>query len=326
MNPDRTPGEIAAERILADPDFMRRHLNDDLAAVALLGRTGAQADPIADEVGLVESIRSAADRIGFASPIEAAAEVKRRLIELPVSERVDGTAMKAYHDAASRTIHDGGLDSHSSLSDGTRVLEFHRQGQDTDLVSIALSARVRVEHEGSVYLDGFGWPCAPGRPVHTFAGSAEDDLAQALSDLHDPNVPLDRAMLLLLGAAQRESGGAGSRQERTMIAERIALRRGELSAYVKQAETYALASAGASWYPACLYRSALENLFEAFLGSASFALVDMEEIEAIDEELRERLPDNEYAVSSAIPSFAPSHHWWWQAAAQGGRGRSDGAT
>ncbi|MFJ9557745.1 hypothetical protein ACIRPH_28375 [Nocardiopsis sp. NPDC101807] len=316
MNSDRTPEEIAAERIVSDPGFAQRRLNEDLIAVAELGRTGSQIDPRTDAVALSEAIRMAADQIGFASPVEAATQAKRRLIELPVVERKSGSAIHAYHEAASATMRDGVLSLDDLLSDGTRVLGFQRQGQEAELVSISLSARIRVEPDGQVHLDSFGWPESPQHPIHSFNGSAGDHLTRAVADLYDPGMPLDRAMIMLLGATRSWPTDTDTRQERTRIAELVTLRRGELNGYVRQAETYALASASSGWYPACLYRSALENLFEAFLGSVSLSLVDMEDIEAIDEELRKGLPEAEAAVSTAVPLGIPPHHWWWGTATQ----------
>ncbi|OLT30409.1 hypothetical protein BJF83_24880 [Nocardiopsis sp. CNR-923] len=286
----------------------------DVEAVHALRQGGASLDPQADPEALTSQIRAAADRIGFESPVEAATLSKRRLVELPLLERGQGTKIEAYHSAASRTLREGALVVDSVGSDGTRNVELQRRAPETGLVRVTLSARVRLRADGTTWLDDFGWPGEPARPVHTFTGATEDFLAQARADLRQENIPLDRVLLLLLGATLKEAHRPGTDTQQIQIAEAIVARRGELNVYIRQAEDYALASGGQGWYAACLYRSGLENLFENFLGSAAFSLVDMEEIEDIDDELRDRLPGSTGADRAAIPDGTPIQHWWWEAA------------
>ena len=77
--------------------------------------------------------------------------------------------------------------------------------------------------------------------------------------------------------------------------------------------TYARAAGEEGWFGACLYRSALEAVFENFLGSAAFSLVDMAVVDEIDEQLRRRLPEAP-ASAAAVLSGIPEHHWWWETA------------
>ncbi|MEY9214916.1 hypothetical protein ABH917_004362 [Thermobifida halotolerans] len=56
-------------------------------------------------------------------------------------------------------------------------------------------------------------------------------------------------------------------------------------------------------------------MFENFLGSAAFSLVDMTELDEIDQRLRELLPEAP-ASTAAVPVGMPAHHWWWQTAVQ----------
>ncbi|MDE3721232.1 hypothetical protein PWG71_07515 [Nocardiopsis sp. N85] len=75
-----------------------------------------------------------------------------------------------------------------------------------------------------------------------------------------------------------------------------------------QAESHASAAGGDGWYAACLYRSLLENLFESYLGGVTFSLVDAEDIDDLDEELRENLP-RAHAERAAVPNGVPEGHW-----------------
>ncbi|MFI6578144.1 hypothetical protein ACIBFB_20345 [Nocardiopsis sp. NPDC050513] len=317
MRREPSPEETAAARLLADPGLVRRSLAAEVEAVHALRQGGVSLDPQAAPEALASQIRAVADRIGFESPVEAATLSKRRLVELPLLERGQGTRIEAYHSAASRTLREGALVSDSVGADGTRIVELQRRAPETGLVWITLSARVRLRADGTTWLDDFGWPGEPTRPVHMFTGATEAFLAQAQADLREENTPMDRVLLLLLGATLSEANASDTDTQRLEIAEAIAVRRGELNVYIRQAEDYALASGDRGWYAACLYRSGLENLFEKFLGSAAFSLIDMEEIEDIDDELRERLPGSTGADRAAIPVGTPIQHWWWEASFNG---------
>lgn len=314
MTHEPSPAEEAAARLIADPDFVRRRLNTDLEAVAALQRGSVHVNPQDDLETLVTQLREAADRLGFESPTEAATLSKQRFAELPVAERDQETKVEAYHDAASKTLRSGTVVTDRAEADGTRFMEFQRSTPETDLMSVTLSAQVRLQAEGTAWFDDFGWPSKPVRPVHTFTGTTEDFLAQALTDLRQESIPLARGLLLLFGATLKNSGSPGLDEQRLQIAETVVTRRRELNAYFDQAENYALASGTRGWYAACLYRSVLENLFEGYLGGVTFSLFDAEEIDDLDDELRERLPGSTGAEPSAVPAGVPSHHWWWETA------------
>ncbi|MEU0239081.1 hypothetical protein ABZ234_15450 [Nocardiopsis sp. NPDC006198] len=250
----------------------------------------------------------------FDSPVNAATQTKRRLVELPFTERRDGTPVRAFHASASTTVREGAVVSDIADSHGSRVLTFHRAAADTELAAVTLSARVRVETDGAANLDGYGWPAPPTEPVHTFSGSGHELIFQAAADLADQHVPLDRALLLLWGATLQ--GGTPTQGERLRIAELAAARTGEINAYLGQTDTYALMSEGEGWYGACLYRSALENLFEIYLGSLTFTLLDAEDIDDTDEELRTSL-SGVRGAGTAVPEGVPVSHWWWEMATNG---------
>jgi hypothetical protein len=250
----------------------------------------------------------------FDSSINAATQTKRRLIELPFAERRDGTPVHAYHASASATVREGSVVSDAVESDGARVLTFYRAAADTELATVTLSARVRVEADRTAHLDGYGWPAPPTEPVHAFRGRSDELISQAASDLADEHVPLDRALLLLWGATLR--GGTPTPGERLRIAELAAKRTREINAYLGQTDTYALMSEGEGWYGACLYRSALENLFEIYLGSLTFTLLDAEDIDDTDEEIRTNL-SGVLGAGTAVPEGVPVSHWWWDMATNG---------
>lgn len=304
--------EAAAARILADPDLVRRRLAADLAAVEALGRGGIHVDVAADVAELAATVREYADRVGFQSPIEAAALSRRRLREIPVVEREAGTAIEAYHRAASRTLLSGEFVGHRKSED-SRLFSFRRTADEAAGTTVTLEARVRVESDGAVWLDSFGWPVLSGDcPVYSFNESVQEYVAQALADLRDGAVPFDRTMLMLLASTLGTAGSPLEDGQRLEIAGEL-VQHGGLAGYLYQTQTYARAAGEEGWFGACLYRSALEAVFENFLGSAAFSLVDMAVVDEIDEQLRRRLPEAP-ASAAAVLSGIPEHHWWWETA------------
>ncbi|MEU0490505.1 hypothetical protein ABZ249_14855 [Nocardiopsis sp. NPDC006139] len=316
MKNDHTPEELAAARLLTDPDLIQRRLNRDLAEVRRLGRNGVRLDSRQPFPILVEALRSAANDLEFDAPIVAATQTKRRAAELPVAERLGDSAIGAYLASASTTVREGTLISETAGSDGARRLVFRRQATETPLASVALSAEVLMEPDGLSHLTAYGWPSPPDKPVHSFTGTAEELLLQALTDLADGRTPMDRPLLLLWGARLRSGVPLGDDTQRLRVAEDITARSGELRSYLMQAENYASAAPGDNWYAACLYRSSLENVFESYLGGETFSLVDTEEIDDLDEELRENLARAD-AARKAVPAGVPDGHWWWRVAVAG---------
>lgn len=311
MPEERSPEEIAMERLLADPGLMQRRLDRDLTEVAELGRSGVRVNPGADGATLVEALRSQAEQLEFDAPIVVATQTKRRLVELPSTERTAGTPIQAYSSSASLTVREGALVEDRISRDGSRFLVFERQGSEAGMARVTLSAEVWVESDGRTFLESYGWPAPPGKPVHTFDAGPEQLLDQALSDLADTEVPLDRPLLLLWGARLQEGDPSGDARQRMRLAELVVARAGELNAYVSRADDYATGSAEQWWYAACLYRSTLENLFESYLGGATFSLVSAEELDDLDEELRESLTQAQ-GTPDAVPAGAPEGHWWWR--------------
>jgi hypothetical protein len=298
--------EIAANRMLADPQVVRGQLAADLAEIAAMGRGGVQVDPAAGSPMVAEVVRANADRLAFRSPVEAATLSLRRLRELPVAERGTGSPIGPYHAAASATVAHGEL---RSASRGRLV--FDRVAAEVAHTTVTLQGVVEVDADGSVWLEAFGWPAEPdGVPVWVFGGAAEEYLAQAVTDARS-GMPFDRVMSMVLGTASAWPGPVGTEAQRIELAESVATRRGELAAYVSNTESYALAVRAHGPFAACLYRSALETLFEGFLGSAAVSLVDMDEIEEIDDELRDVVAEVGPVPPGAVPTGIPSHHWWW---------------
>ena len=219
----------------------------DLAEVAALGRTGVRVDPAAEPRVVADVVRTNADRLAFRSPVEAATLSLRRLRELPVAERGTGSPIGPYHAAASATVAHGEL---RSASRGRLV--FDRVAAEVAHTTVTLQAVVEVDPDGSAWLEAFGCPAEPdGAPIWVFGGAAEEYLAQAESDAGS-GMPFDRVMAMVLGATVAGFDPAGAREQRTRIAEAVAARRGELAAYVANAETYALAVRANGLFAACL--------------------------------------------------------------------------
>lgn len=314
MNDGREAEQIAVDRLLADPQALRDRLAADLAEVSALGRTGTRVDPSAGPRTVAEVVRAHADRLAFRSPVEAATLSLRRVRELPVAERGIGSPIGSYHAAASVTVARGRL-----VSASTSRLVFHREAAESADTTVTLEAVVEVDTDGQVWLESFGWPSEIAEaPAWVFGGTPERYLAQAEADAR-ADVPFDRVMSMVLGTAVagRGQGPVGTEEQRIRLAELVAARRGELGAYVSTAASYALAVRANGPLPACLYRSALEALFEGFLGGAAFSLVDMDEIEEIDEELRDAAPEVDPVPPAAVPAGIPPHHWWWGPAVTG---------
>lgn len=290
-----------------NPSPVETRLQRDLAEVNALGRGGVRVDLSAGSKAVVTTLRESADRIGFDSPINAAVHVMRRLDELPPAER--GNPIPSYHASASESVRTGRARS-GGVDEGVLRLVFERVAPLSPSATVALSTQVEIMGDGTAYLAEHGWPAFPQRPVHAFSGRPEELLEKARVGLADPEAPLDQSLLLLWGARIGSSDLVGTQEQRLSVAERAAVRGGEIRRTVARAEQLA---SGPEWYAACLYRSMLENLFEGFLGAVTFAVVKPEDIDDVDEELKEGLPQAEGAVPEAVPAGAPEGHWWWRA-------------
>lgn len=288
---------------------MERRLQQDLDEIASLGRGGVRVDPGKGPKAVVKTLRESADRLGFASPIDAATHVLRRWDDLPSPG--DGNPIPVYHASASETVRAGRART-EKMSGGTLGLVFERRVELTPLATMTLATRVTLDSDGTAHLADHGRPAPPIRPVHDFTGTPEELLESARGDLSNPEIPLERSLLLLWGARIGSTELVGTQEQRLLVAEGAAVRGGEIRVLLDRAEQ-AAASPTEEWYTACLYRSLLENLFEGFLGAVTFSLVDPEDIDGVDDELRRRLPEAEDAAPGAVPSGVPEGHWWWRA-------------
>lgn len=288
---------------------VERRLERELTQVAALGRGGVRVAPGAGPQAVMGALRESADLFGFASPIDAATHVMRRLDELPAAEREN--PIPAYHASASETVRTGRVVS-KEVTDGALTLVFERETALTPLVEVTLATRVRLKADGEAHLADHGWPAPPSRPVHTFIGTPEELLDRAQAGLAAPEVPLDQSLLLLWGARIGSADLVGTQEQRLLVAEGAAVRGGEIRSFLSRTEQLATGPAE-EWYAACLHRSLLENLFEGFLGTVTFSLVEPEDIDDVDEELRKSLPQAEGALLDAVPPGVPDEHWWWRA-------------
>ncbi|MEU6033907.1 hypothetical protein ABZ801_00700 [Actinomadura sp. NPDC047616] len=306
MPPERDADRLAADRLAADPRLVQVKLDEDIAEIRNLGRSPVGVDPRAPE-SHVSVARASAGILCFESPTEAATMSLRRIDELPVAER-SGSAITAYHLAASRTVAEGDLQRATATQ-----LVFHRPASEAAGTTITLEAVLRITGAGEMWLDSFGWPRTV-QNVRTlaFAGSPAAYYEQGLADLAN-DAPIDRALLMLLAASLTNSGPYGGQEERERLIELAAGRRHRLAAFVSATESRALAVRADSRFGACLYRSMLATLSEDYLGSATMSLLDMEEIDDIDEELRDALSQSDALPEEMIPAGTSPGHWWWYA-------------
>lgn len=283
-------------------------MEQDLAEVTALGRSGVRTEPGAEPRVVVETLRRSADRLGFASPIDAATHVMRRHRELPPSD--DQNPIRAYHASASRTVRTGRVRT-EDVTDTTVTLVFEREVSPLSLFKVTLATRVRLESEGIAHLTDHGWSAPPTDPVHSFTGTPQELLERARIDLADKDIPLERSLLLLWGARIGSEELVGAREQRLLVAEGAAVRGREIRSLLSRVEQEANGPTE-GWYAACLYRSMLENLFEGFLGEVTFSVVTAEEIDSMDRELHTALAQAEKAVPKAVPVGVPETHWWWR--------------
>ncbi|WP_433325720.1 hypothetical protein [Spirillospora sp. CA-294931] len=294
---------------VADPGRMQARLDADLHEVAALGRSGASVDLTLGDASIPEQVRQAAGLLGFESPVDAATQSLKHIDDLPADERGSGSPIGPYHRAAGRTVAEGELKAHTTNA-GVRRLVFQRVAPVAAGISVTLEAAVRIEGAGRPYLEAFGWTTRGA--VYTFGGTRGGYLTEALDGLRGDG-PFDQVMLMVL-ATGLGLPGDDDQAGRMPLAELMAGRGGSLGAYVSKAESYALAAGAGGAFGACLYRSALETLFENYLGGVAFSLVDMDDVNDVDEELRDRLPCYDPLPSEAVPPGIPPHHWWWESA------------
>lgn len=68
------------------------------------------------------------------------------------------------------------------------------------------------------------------------------------------------------------------------------------------------------WYELSMRRSAIQSLLDDYQGTPVAALINLDDIVQLDEELR-RLGQNDEqgpVDENAIPRGLPETHWWWR--------------
>ncbi|QKW35101.1 hypothetical protein HUT06_14550 [Actinomadura sp. NAK00032] len=310
MTSEHDPRVVAADRMLADPAAVRDGLAADVAAVRALGRSGARVDPAAGAAAVLDGVHANAARLGFASEVDAATRSLRHITDLPAAERGGGSPIGPFHEAAGRTVAAGTVVS-QSVRAGEHRLVFHRKAPVAEGVTVRLEACVRVAADGGVWLESFGRPVAEAAvPVYDVARTGRELLAEALDRLRGP-APFDEAMLMVCLAGLASPDPAADEPDRHRVADAVVARAADLAGYVARTESSALGVRADGRFGACLYRSALEFLFERHLGGIAVSVVDMEDVDDIDEELRDALPDTPRLAPEAVPQGVPAHHWWW---------------
>lgn len=64
-------------------------------------------------------------------------------------------------------------------------------------------------------------------------------------------------------------------------------------------------------------RSAIQAVLDGFTGTPADGLIDLEEVEDIDTELRRKMAEVKPLPPASIPAGLPASHWWWHASGGG---------
>lgn len=81
--------------------------------------------------------------------------------------------------------------------------------------------------------------------------------------------------------------------------------------FVIDALGLAQSSRDEGWAELCMSRSAIQSLLDDYPGTGVAALVDQDELEELDERLREIAPDQTPVPEADQPRGLPADHWWW---------------
>jgi len=85
-------------------------------------------------------------------------------------------------------------------------------------------------------------------------------------------------------------------------------------AYVLKALFLAESANDNQWYELSMRRSAIQSLLEDYRGTPVAALIKLDDVAQLDEELRSLGQNDEQGPvdESAIPRGLPETHWWWR--------------
>ncbi|MBO2465249.1 hypothetical protein [Actinomadura violacea] len=280
------------------------------------GGSAARVDIRLGAGSIPDQVRRQAGRIGFEDPVDAAVQSRRHITDLPADERGGESPIAAYHKSAARTIAQGDVRLHQDHGNGQELV-FVRSRPAAAGVDVNLAATVEVRNDGSVWLRAFGWPDIPTAAQtrvspHGFKGLARFG-AHEMAQEFQRGTPVDLVMLSVLATALQPGAPAPEPAGRE-VPEVLSTRGGELGGYLSMLEEYSLGVGAGLAYQACLHRSAVEVLSASFLGDAASSLLDMELIEEVDDELRDRLPAADRLPEAMLLPGLPASHWWWDRA------------
>jgi hypothetical protein len=118
-------------------------------------------------------------------------------------------------------------------------------------------------------------------------------------------------------ARQQEGEGAAAEHDRRRVGELLAQLAPQLGAYVDA--TFARAAdSEAGLQDGALRRSAIQAILDGYGGTPAAAVIEPDDVEAIDAALRRKAAEVEPLPPDWIPAGLPADHWWWHAAASPG--------
>lgn len=273
---------------------------------------------------LIDAVRGIADKLGYDEPIVAATHARRYSDEVPSAEQRGKGIIPAFLEGAGLTVRDGALVSTPLQPDSTRWLVFHRTVPVRHKVKV-MEAVVIVENGGKVHISSYGTPKGVAMRIFSFP-TAQESISDALAELREVT-ELDtsgsdkqdelrhalfaEAMASLVGAhcgmTADEAAQFRSTDDHATINSLVANSRTS-SGYVCGGSSYATRGEIDGWYEPCLRRSAIQFLLDEYPAAA--AVLDIDDIEEMDEALRER--PLEPLLDHAIPTGTPDSHWWWR--------------
>ncbi|MEV6103048.1 hypothetical protein [Nocardia sp. NPDC051981] len=274
---------------------------------------------------LLAAIRAVADKLGYDEPIVAATHARRYADEVPSAEQRGKTIILAFLDSAAATVRDGALVSAPTQPGGARQLVFHRTVPVRHKLKV-MEAVVIVD-AGTAHIARYGTPKSCVMSIFSFP-TARESMNDALVELREVS-ELDtigseeqdglrcslfaEAMASLVGAYCGMTGDEASRfpspDDHATVSSLVADSR-SLGGYVYGALNYAIRCQTDGWYEPCLRRSAIQFLLDEH--PAVLEVIDREDIDEMDEALRERALEVEPVPERALPTGLPDNHWWWR--------------